>query len=269
MALQSFPTLRRVGSEALLGPLVALSLIRELGPVLTALMVTGRAGSAIAAEIGIMRTTEQIDALELMGLNPLRYVVVPNLLAALVALPVLTAVFDVVGTWGGYLVGVRLLGLDGGTYFGEISNYAEMKDILGGIYKALTFGLHHRLGVLLQGIPQPVRGRRRERRHDAGGGQCFGADPGLGLLRDFGCVLGRRAMIRVEGVWKSFGSQEVLRGVSFEIQPGEFTALIGLSGCGKSLLLKHLVGLAQTGPRPDLGRRPGHRTGSAGDSSNS
>ena len=141
LALQSFPTLRRVGSEALLGPLVALSLTRELGPVLTALMVTGRAGSAIAAEIGIMRTTEQIDALELMGLNPLRYVVVPNLLAALVALPLLTAVFDVVGTWGGYLVGVRLLGLDGGTYFGEISNHAELKDILGGIYKALTFGL--------------------------------------------------------------------------------------------------------------------------------
>ena len=141
LALQGFPTLRRVGSEAFLGPLVALSLIRELGPVLTALMVTGRAGSAIAAEIGIMRTTEQIDALELMGLNPLRYVVVPNVLASLLALPVLTLVFDVIGIFGGYLVGVRLLGLNGGTYFGEMSNYAEMKDILGGIYKALTFGL--------------------------------------------------------------------------------------------------------------------------------
>ena len=141
VALQGFPTLRRVGSEALLGPMVSLSLIRELGPVLTALMVTGRAGSAIAAEIGIMRTSEQIDALELMGLNPLRYVVVPNVLASLLALPVLTVVFDVIGILGGYLVGVRLLGLNGGTYFGEMSNYVEMKDILGGIYKALTFGL--------------------------------------------------------------------------------------------------------------------------------
>jgi phospholipid/cholesterol/gamma-HCH transport system permease protein len=141
VALQGFPTLRRVGSEALLGPMVSLSLIRELGPVLTALMVTGRAGSAITAELGIMRTSEQIDALELMGLNPLRYVVVPNVLASLLALPVLTMVFDVIGIFGGYLVGVRLLGLSGGTYFGEISNYVEMKDILGGIYKALTFGL--------------------------------------------------------------------------------------------------------------------------------
>ena len=141
VALQGFPTLRRVGSEALLGPMVSLSLIRELGPVLTALMVTGRAGSAIAAEIGIMRTNEQIDALELMGLNPLRYVVAPNVLASLLAVPVLTVVFDVIGILGGYLVGVRLLGHNGGTYFGEMSNYAEMKDILGGIYKALTFGL--------------------------------------------------------------------------------------------------------------------------------
>jgi phospholipid/cholesterol/gamma-HCH transport system permease protein len=141
VALQGFPTLRRVGSEALLGPMVSLSLIRELGPVLTALMVTGRAGSAIAAEIGIMRTTEQIDALELMGLNPLRYVVVPNVLASLLALPVLTVLFDVIGILGGYLVGVPLLGLSGGTYFGEMSNYVEMKDVLGGIYKAVTFGL--------------------------------------------------------------------------------------------------------------------------------
>jgi phospholipid/cholesterol/gamma-HCH transport system permease protein len=141
LGLQGFPTLRRVGSEAFLGPLVALSLIRELGPVLTALMVTGRAGSSIAAEIGIMRTNDQIDALELMGLNPLRYLVAPNLLAALVALPVLTAAFDVIGIWGGYMVGVRLLGLNGGTYFGEMSNYVEMKDIVGGVYKALSFGV--------------------------------------------------------------------------------------------------------------------------------
>jgi phospholipid/cholesterol/gamma-HCH transport system permease protein len=162
VALQGFPTLRRIGSEALLGPMVSLSLIRELGPVLTALMVTGRAGSAITAEIGIMRTTEQIDALELMGLNPLRYVVVPNVLASLLALPVLTVVFDVIGILGGYLVGVCLLGLSGGTYFGKMSKYVEMKDILGGIYKALTFGLL--IGcVLLQRIPQPFRSRRRQR----------------------------------------------------------------------------------------------------------
>ena len=141
LALQGYPTLRRVGSEAFLGPLVALSLIRELGPVLSALMVTGRAGSSIAAEIGIMRTNDQIDALELMGLNPFRYLVTPNLIACLVALPLLSAVFDVVAIFGGYLVGVRLLGLSAGTYFGEMNNYVEMKDILGGFYKSMSFGL--------------------------------------------------------------------------------------------------------------------------------
>jgi phospholipid/cholesterol/gamma-HCH transport system permease protein len=141
LALQGYPTLRRVGSEAFLGPLVALSLIRELGPVLAALMVTGRAGSAIAAEIGIMRTNDQIDALELMGLNPLRYLVVPNLLAGLVAVPLLAAIFDVIGIFGGYLVGVRLLGLNPGTYFGEMTSYVEVHDVLGGMYKAMSFGV--------------------------------------------------------------------------------------------------------------------------------
>lgn len=141
LALQGYPTLKRVGSEAFLGPLVALSLIRELGPVLAALMVTGRAGSAIAAEIGIMRTNDQIDALELMGLNPLRYLVAPNLLACVLAVPLLAAIFDVIGIFGGYLVGVRLLGLNAGTYFGEMTAYVEMHDLAGGMYKALCFGV--------------------------------------------------------------------------------------------------------------------------------
>jgi phospholipid/cholesterol/gamma-HCH transport system permease protein len=141
LALQAYPTLRQLGSEGFLGPLVAVSLIRELGPVLSALMVTGRAGSSIAAEIGIMRTNEQIEALELMGLNPLRYLVTPNLLACLVALPLLAAIFDVAAILGGYLVGVRLLGLNTGTYFGEMSTYVRVHDILGGLYKSASFGL--------------------------------------------------------------------------------------------------------------------------------
>ncbi len=140
LGLQGFYTLSRFGSSALLGPMVALALIKELGPVLSALMVTGRAGSAVTAEIGIMRISEQIDALELMGLNPFRYLVVPNFLAAIVAMPLLTAIFDVVGIFGGYLVGVKLLGVGGGTYFGEMATYVDMKDILEGVYKSLSFG---------------------------------------------------------------------------------------------------------------------------------
>lgn len=141
LGLQGYYTLNRFGSAALLGPMVALSLIRELGPVLSALMVTGRAGSAMVAEIGIMRITEQIDAIELMGLNPFRYLIVPKLLAGIIVLPLLTAIFDVVGIFGGYLVGGKLFGIGEGTYFGEMANYVDMEDILGGIYKSLSFGV--------------------------------------------------------------------------------------------------------------------------------
>jgi len=141
LALQGHPTLRKVGSEAFIGPLVALSLIRELGPVLSALMVTGRAGSSIAAEIGIMRTQDQIDAMALMGLNPLRYLVAPNLIALFIAMPLLAALFDVVAIFGGYLVAVRMLGLNAGTYFGQMNNYVELKDVLGGLYKSMSFGI--------------------------------------------------------------------------------------------------------------------------------
>lgn len=141
LALQVFYTLRKFGSEALLGPAVALSLVRELGPVLSALMITGRAGSAIAAEIGIMRITEQIDALTAMALNPIRYLVVPNLVAAIIVFPLASAIFDIVGIFGGYVVGVKLLGLGEGTYFSQIEGYMEMADIMTGVYKSLSFGV--------------------------------------------------------------------------------------------------------------------------------
>jgi phospholipid/cholesterol/gamma-HCH transport system permease protein len=141
LALQGYYTLSRFGSTAFLGPAVALSLITELGPVLSALMVTGRAGSALTAEIGIMRITEQIDAMEVMALNPIRYLVVPNLLAAVIVLPLLGALFDVVGIYGGYLVGVELLGVSSGTYFSGMTDAVTMTDIRTGLYKSLSFGL--------------------------------------------------------------------------------------------------------------------------------
>jgi phospholipid/cholesterol/gamma-HCH transport system permease protein len=141
LGLQIFLTLSRFGSEAFLGPAVALSLIRELGPVLAALMVTGRAGSALTAELGIMRITEQIDALEVMALSPFRYLVVPSILAGLVTFPLMTALFDVVGILGGYLVGVKLLGLSEGTYFGEMRTFVDLGDIMTGFWKSLLFGV--------------------------------------------------------------------------------------------------------------------------------
>ncbi|MBN2451038.1 MAG: ABC transporter permease [Lentisphaeria bacterium] len=141
LTLQGFYALSRFGSDAFIGPLVALALVRELGPVLAGLMVTGRGGSAITAEIGIMRIGEQLDAMELMGLNPFRYVVVPNLVAAVVAMPLLSAMFDVIGIWAGYLIGVRVLGVSGGTYLGEIAQYLETRDIAAGVWKSLSFGV--------------------------------------------------------------------------------------------------------------------------------
>jgi phospholipid/cholesterol/gamma-HCH transport system permease protein len=141
LGIQGFYSLNKFGAESLLGPIVALSLIRELGPVLSALMVTARAGSALAAEIGIMRITEQIDALEMMALNPIRYLVVPNIVAGILAFPILTSFFDLIGIFGGYLVGVKMLGLSEGGYFGEIRNMVTMKDLAIGFYKSISFGI--------------------------------------------------------------------------------------------------------------------------------
>jgi phospholipid/cholesterol/gamma-HCH transport system permease protein len=141
LGLQIFLTLSRFGSEAFLGPAVALSLIRELGPVLAALMVTGRAGSALTAELGIMRITEQIDALTVMALSPMRYLVAPSILAGIITFPMMTALFDVVGIFGGYLVGVELLGLSEGTYFGEMQTFVDLGDIMTGFWKSLSFGI--------------------------------------------------------------------------------------------------------------------------------
>lgn len=141
LGLQGYYSLSQFGAEAALGVMVALSIIRELGPVLCALMVTGRAGSAIAAEIGIMKITDQFPALEMMAVDPLKYVISPKILAGIISLPLLTAFFDLVGIGGGYLVGVKLLGVNEGAYFGKMTSAVMFSDIWGGIVKSLCFGL--------------------------------------------------------------------------------------------------------------------------------
>ena len=141
LALQIYFTLVKFGAEARLGSVVALSLIKELGPVICALMVTGRAGSALTAEIGIMRITEQIDALDAMALNPYKYLIIPNLIAGIISVPLLNFMFVVVGVFGGYTVGVGLMGLSSGTYFGGIRDFVDSGDILEGLYKSLSFGI--------------------------------------------------------------------------------------------------------------------------------
>ncbi len=141
LGLQGYYTLVKVGSEGLLGAGVALTLIRELGPVMTAIMIIARSGSAMAAELGIMRISEQIDALETMDINPIRFMVSPKLGAALVSFPLLTAMCDVVGITGGYLTGVAMLGIDPGIFFARIHSTVELHDVIEGFIKSIVFAI--------------------------------------------------------------------------------------------------------------------------------
>lgn len=140
LAVQGEYTLSQFGATAFTGSAVALSLIRELGPVLTALMVIGRAGSAITAEIGIMRITEQIDALRSMAVDPIKYLMVPRFVAGMIAMPLLTAMFIVVGIAGGYIVGTGLLGLSSGTFTSQMISAVDMSDVWSGMVKSIVFG---------------------------------------------------------------------------------------------------------------------------------
>ena len=141
LGLQLYYTLTKVGSTGFLGSVIALSLIRELGPVLTAIMITARAGSAMTAEIGILRISEQIDALYTMRVDPVRYLISPRIAASIISFPLLTAFFDLIGILGGYLSGVVLLGVNKGVYFYRIHEYVDMTDIRGGFIKSLVFAV--------------------------------------------------------------------------------------------------------------------------------
>lgn len=141
LGLQGYYSLHKFGAEGMLGSAVSLTLIMELGPVLTALMVTGRAGSAMCAEIGIMRISEQIDALECMAIDPFRFLISPKFLAALICVPLLTAMFDVVGIYGGYLAGVKLMGVNSGSFFSGMQQSVTNHDIRLGVIKSFVFAL--------------------------------------------------------------------------------------------------------------------------------
>lgn len=141
LGLQGYNTLVRFGAEESLGAVVGLSLIRELGPVLTALLATGRAGSATAAEIGTMVATEQLDGLRMMSINPIHLVVTPKALAMIAVMPLLSALFIVFGLAGGYFVGVQLMGVDGGTYVASLQNAVVFRDdVASSLLKAVVFG---------------------------------------------------------------------------------------------------------------------------------
>src|SRR5512144_1626861 len=142
LGLQGFETLKRYGSESALGSLVALSLVRELGPVLAALLFASRAGSAMTAEIGLMKATEQIAAMEMMAVDPLARVVAPRFWAGVISMPLLAALFSAMGIFGGYLVGVVLIGVDEGSFWSQMQSSVDVReDIMNGVIKSIVFGI--------------------------------------------------------------------------------------------------------------------------------
>jgi phospholipid/cholesterol/gamma-HCH transport system permease protein len=141
LALQSYTGFKRFSAEAFVGTVVALSMTRELGPVLSGLMVSGRVGSAMAAELGTMQVTEQIDALYTLATNPIKYLIVPRFLAAVIVMPILTLFADVVGILGGYLVSVNLLGSNPTIYIRRTFDYLDLEDIYIGLLKSIAFGM--------------------------------------------------------------------------------------------------------------------------------
>ena len=142
LGLQGYNILVDFGAEEALGVMVALSLVRELGPVVTALLFAGRAGSALTAEIGLMKATEQLSAMEMMAVNPMARVIAPRFLAGFIAMPLLAGIFSFVGVWGGHLVGVGLLGVDTGAYWSQMQSGVDFgEDIMSGVIKSLVFGM--------------------------------------------------------------------------------------------------------------------------------
>lgn len=142
LALQGYHTLAKFGAAQQLGPLVALSVTRELGPVVTALLFAGRAGTALTAEIGLMKATEQLSSMEMMAVDPLRRVISPRLWGGFISMPMLCIIFNMTAIYGAYLVGVRWLGLDAGVFWSNMQSAVDFRlDIVNGIIKSIIFGL--------------------------------------------------------------------------------------------------------------------------------
>ncbi len=152
LALQGYYTLSQFGADEKLGQLVALSLLRELGPVVTALLFAGRAGTSLTAEIGLMKAGEQLTAMEMMAVNPIQRVLAPRFWAGLIAMPVLATVFSAIGIIGGYLVGVQLIGVDEGAFWSQMQGNIDVRrDILNGVLKSFVFGVAVTFTALFQG----------------------------------------------------------------------------------------------------------------------
>lgn len=155
LALQGFTLLQRFGSEDSLGSAAAIGLLKELGPVITALLFAGRAGTALTSEIGLMRATDQLVAMEIMAVDPLRYVVAPRFIGGIISMPLLAGIFSVVGLYGAQVVGVQLMGVDQGSFWSQMQSSLQLRDVTEGIVKSLIFGVICSLIAVNEGYHAP------------------------------------------------------------------------------------------------------------------
>src|SRR5208337_4204390 len=151
LGLQGYELLERFGSEEALGTAAAIGLVKELGPVITALLFAGRAGTALASELGLMRATDQLSAMEMMAVDPIKRVVVPRFLGGVIAMPLLAAIFSVIGLYGAQLIGVQIMGVDSGSFWSQMRNGVDLADIRQGIVKSVIFGIACSLIAVYEG----------------------------------------------------------------------------------------------------------------------
>ena len=185
LGLQGYDTLNKYGAGDSLGVFVGLSLVRELGPVVAGLLFASRAGSAITAEIGLMKTTEQLSAMEMMAVDPLARIVAPRFWGGVISMPLLAALFSVMGVFGAYLVGVRLIGVDNGTFWGNMQAGIDFwPDITNGIIKSFVFGVAVSLDRRVRRLRRQAHGGGRVGRDHAHGRRRVARDPGARFRAD-------------------------------------------------------------------------------------
>ena len=185
LALQGYDVLNRYGADESLGILVALSLVRELGPVVAGLLFASRAGSAITAEIGLMKATEQLSAMEMMAVDPLARVVAPRFWGGVISMPLLAALFSTLGIFGAYLVGVKLIGIDAGAFWGNMQAAVDFRtDIVNGVIKSVVFGIAVSMIAVFEGYDAQADRRGRVERDDAHRGRELAGHPGARLRAD-------------------------------------------------------------------------------------
>ena len=248
LALQASYTLTGAVPIYLVGTMVGKSMILELGPVLTGLSLAGRVGASTAAEVGTMRVTEQIDALETLAYDPLAYLVVPRVLAGMFMFPVVIVLASAMGILTGWAASLTLLDMSSAEFVRGLRLFFQPWDIQFSVIKSLSYGFlrPHRdeCGVVLW-VPCEGWSRGRRGGYDPHGGRVQYADPGSGRVLGGGPAMS----IVLRDVHRAFGQNQVLRGLDLEVLDGETTSVIGFSGAGKSVVLKHMVGLIE----PDSG----------------